>query len=128
MNVRRTDMLESIVQGGHATGEMAVSALWAVPTTDKVALKSNISKWPTTALSSTFLTEMLLIVCSGVWGTVCNNQHSFSDSAAKVVCVQMGLVQAVPNVRDSSSYTQGNSTIWLDNVQCSGDERYLADV
>ena len=61
---------------------------------------------------------------NGIWGTVCNDDWDIKD--ANVVCSQLGFVEAVqtpiPYV-----YGTGSGQIWLDNVNCVGNESSLAE-
>jgi len=59
---------------------------------------------------------------NGEWGTVCNK--SFSQGAQSVVCKQLGF----SNVQEiSASFPSGpaGGKIWLENVQCNGDEKSI---
>ncbi|RDD43408.1 Deleted in malignant brain tumors 1 protein [Trichoplax sp. H2] len=62
----------------------------------------------------------LEVYYSGRWGTVCN--HDFSLDNAQVICRQLGFT----NVQEV--YTSGGGTgyIWLDRVNCNGDEFSIA--
>ena len=60
----------------------------------------------------------------GKWGTVCDDSWDIND--ANVVCRQMGFGEAT-NYRISSHFGQGSGQIWMDNVQCTGNEAYLSD-
>ena len=60
---------------------------------------------------------------SGSWGTVCDDGWSLNDAA--VVCRELGF----PGVISSSccaAFGQGNGTIWLDDVRCTGRETTLS--
>ena len=63
---------------------------------------------------------------NGEWGTVCGNwkRFRFSRPAAKVVCRQFGLeFQKFSNPMPGPS----GGRIWLDNVQCNGNEESIFD-
>ena len=60
------------------------------------------------------------IVIEGQWGTVCDNNWTFSD--AQVVCRQLGFDGAL-----AAYYLPGRGAILLDSVQCEGSENTLLD-
>ncbi|XP_072315815.1 lysyl oxidase homolog 2A-like isoform X1 [Eucyclogobius newberryi] len=66
----------------------------------------------------------LEVFVNGEWGTVCDDD--FSLSAAKVVCRQLGFIDAEAWA-SRAKYGQGQGRIWLDNVHCSGSEKSLLD-
>ena len=55
---------------------------------------------------------------NGVWGTVCDDGWTMVD--AQVVCRELGF--DVFNVRYNGYYGQGSGVIWLDDVNCVGNE------
>ncbi|XP_066275078.1 uncharacterized protein [Branchiostoma lanceolatum] len=61
---------------------------------------------------------------SGVWGTICDD--NFDINAANVVCRQLGYGLAM-SYQHSAHFGEGNGSIWLDDVQCVGDEDSLLD-
>ncbi|XP_061788771.2 lysyl oxidase homolog 2A-like isoform X1 [Nerophis lumbriciformis] len=63
------------------------------------------------------------VLYKGQWGTVCDDD--FSIYAAQVVCRELGFVDAV-SWSPSSKYGRGEGPIWLDNLDCSGREKSLA--
>ncbi|XP_067166132.1 antigen WC1.1-like [Apteryx mantelli] len=64
------------------------------------------------------------IYYQGTWGTICNDSWDLSD--ATVVCHQLDCGVAV-EVVGSARYGEGSGQIWLDDVNCSGDEAALWD-
>ena len=57
---------------------------------------------------------------NGAWGTVCNTNWNYHS--AFVACRTAGFNSAVRAVTNGSYYGRGNGTVWLDNVQCTGNE------
>eukprot|EP00521_Asterionellopsis_glacialis_P013350 CAMPEP_0195305918 /NCGR_PEP_ID=MMETSP0707-20130614/36937_1 /TAXON_ID=33640 /ORGANISM="Asterionellopsis glacialis, Strain CCMP134" /LENGTH=531 /DNA_ID=CAMNT_0040370127 /DNA_START=69 /DNA_END=1661 /DNA_ORIENTATION=- len=63
----------------------------------------------------------LQIYHDGTWGTVCDDD--FSNAAANVVCRQLGYQGGYGS--SDKPYGGGVDPIWLDNVECSGNEASL---
>ena len=66
------------------------------------------------------------VLYNGIWGTVCNNNWDLED--AKVVCRELGYAGAVAAVRYAvHMYGQGTGAIWMDYVDCKGNETSLLE-
>ncbi|XP_052220549.1 deleted in malignant brain tumors 1 protein-like isoform X2 [Dreissena polymorpha] len=64
------------------------------------------------------------ILYNGTWGTVCDD--NFNNNAAQVVCSMVGLSGTNARARSGGFFRPGNGTIWLDDVNCIGNETSLA--
>ncbi|XP_038048478.1 deleted in malignant brain tumors 1 protein-like isoform X2 [Patiria miniata] len=67
----------------------------------------------------TFNQGRVEILHDGVWGTICDDEWDIND--AQVVCHQLGFFEASA-AHQHAGYGQGTGPIFLDNVQCRGDE------
>ncbi|KAG7509550.1 hypothetical protein JOB18_047524 [Solea senegalensis] len=57
------------------------------------------------------------------WGTVCDDHWSVAN--AEVVCRELGCGTVIES-KKAATFGQGEGSIWLDDVQCSGHETSLA--
>ncbi|WAR30551.1 DMBT1-like protein [Mya arenaria] len=60
---------------------------------------------------------------NNAWGTVCDD--SFSNKAAKIVCDQLGVTYVKALLGQPGKYGPGTGPIWLDDVNCFGNETTL---
>ncbi|XP_078583009.1 uncharacterized protein LOC144865860 [Branchiostoma floridae x Branchiostoma japonicum] len=60
---------------------------------------------------------------NGDWGTVCDD--GFDDRDAQVVCRQLGYYTG--SARVGGVFPEGTGNIWLDNLNCAGNESSVAD-
>ncbi|XP_072566349.1 antigen WC1.1-like isoform X7 [Paramormyrops kingsleyae] len=61
---------------------------------------------------------------NGSWGTVCDDSWDLRD--AQVVCRQLGCGTAL-EAHGNSAFERGNGNIWLNEMNCRGDELHLWD-
>ncbi|PKK16910.1 deleted in malignant brain tumors 1 protein, transcript variant X1 [Columba livia] len=64
------------------------------------------------------------ILHDGQWGTICDDEWTFPNAA--VVCRQLHCGTAL-SAYGGARFGQGSGPIWLDNVQCGGDEDALTE-
>ena len=60
---------------------------------------------------------------NGEWGTVCDD--GWDDTDAGVVCGQLGFGSSGTSY-SSAYFGEGSGSIWLDNIECTGNETALA--
>ena len=58
---------------------------------------------------------------NGEWGSVCDDE--FGESEAQVVCRSLGL--AGGTTYKQAHFGEGTGQIWMDGVQCKGDEPWI---
>ncbi|XP_073096287.1 scavenger receptor cysteine-rich domain-containing protein DMBT1 isoform X8 [Manis javanica] len=80
--------------------------------------------WPELRLvgSSGRCSGRVEVLHQGAWGTVCDDLWDLDE--AEVVCRQLGCGRAV-SALGKAHFGPGSGDILLDNLQCSGAERYL---
>ncbi len=61
---------------------------------------------------------------NAVWGSVCDDQWDISD--AQVVCRQLGCGAAL-RADGNSVFGDGKGVVWLNKVECRGNEIHLWD-
>ncbi|RDD36431.1 Deleted in malignant brain tumors 1 protein, partial [Trichoplax sp. H2] len=59
-----------------------------------------------------------------IWGTIC--QNGFTMVSANIICKQLGFLRGATTFYGGALYGQGNGTIWLANVNCTGNETNIA--
>ncbi|XP_076213008.1 scavenger receptor cysteine-rich domain-containing protein DMBT1-like isoform X1 [Aptenodytes patagonicus] len=64
------------------------------------------------------------VLHNGTWGTVCDD--GWGSSEGRVVCRQLGC-GTVLSVAPGTRYGEGTGQIWLDEVNCTGEERNLSE-
>lgn len=64
------------------------------------------------------------VLHNGTWGTVCDD--SWGSPEGRVVCRQLNC-GTVLSVASGARYGQGTGQIWLDEVNCTGEERNLSE-
>ena len=67
---------------------------------------------------------LVQVFLNGVWGTVCNDNFDLND--ARVICGMLGFPGAFA-VITNGGFGQGSGQIWLDELQCYGNESQFLD-
>ena len=62
------------------------------------------------------------VFVNGEWGTVCDDDFGFDD--AKVICRMLGYSDVVTS-RNKAYFGQGTGKIWIDQLNCKGDEESI---
>jgi len=62
---------------------------------------------------------------NNAWGTVCDDNWDHQD--ARVVCRQLGFGDSGTAIHRFTPHAFPNVSIWLDNVNCNGQEARLID-
>ena len=62
------------------------------------------------------------ILHNGQWGTVCDDKWDLRDAQVACRAMDCGTAQAA---KSSAFFGQGHGDIWLDDVNCSGNETSL---
>ncbi|XP_028407289.1 deleted in malignant brain tumors 1 protein-like [Dendronephthya gigantea] len=74
-------------------------------------------------LSSKNGTGRVEVFYHGYWGTICDYRWDMKD--AKVVCRQLGYPD-VAKILQRNEVPSGSEQIWLDNVNCTGEEQNIS--
>ncbi|KAK2490855.1 hypothetical protein MC885_017881 [Smutsia gigantea] len=94
------------------------------PASAKSLGKTCSGDWPALRLagSSGLCSGRVEVLHQGAWGTVCDDLWDLNE--AEVVCRQLGCGRAV-SALGKAHFGPGSGDILLDNLQCSGAERFL---
>ncbi|KAI5175048.1 Deleted In Malignant Brain Tumors 1 Protein [Manis pentadactyla] len=98
--------------------------LITIPTAAPRTVTARPGDWPELRLagSSGRCSGRVEVLHQGTWGTVCDDLWDLNE--AEVVCRQLGCGRAV-SALGKAHFGPGSGDILLDNLQCSGVERYL---
>eukprot|EP00117_Sycon_ciliatum_P038623 scpid28565/ scgid28669/ Lysyl oxidase homolog 2A; Lysyl oxidase-like protein 2A len=97
----------------------------ATPTTQPQPITTQAPSGPDVRLVSrdnNTLSGRVEVRINGVWGTVCDDRWDFNEG--NVVCRQLGLGYAT-DVSCCGQEGNGAGQIWLDELQCAGNEQSL---
>ena len=80
--------------------------------------------------SQAFQLGVVQVYLNGLWGSVCDDSWSSTDS--RVVCSQLNLsyplsYMDLPFLRGLEQESPPDTPIWLDEVECLGDEKQLVE-
>ncbi|XP_017714103.1 PREDICTED: LOW QUALITY PROTEIN: putative DMBT1-like protein [Rhinopithecus bieti] len=100
------------------------SAPKAIPTATPRTVTARAGDWPELRLvgGSGRCSGRVEILHQGTWGTVCDDLWDLNE--AEAVCRQLGCGRAV-SALGKAHFGPGSGDIFLDNLQCTGVERYL---
>lgn len=60
----------------------------------------------------------------GVWGTICDD--NFGEEEGAVVCRMLGF-EGKAVIHSEAAFNPGKGPIWIQNIQCNGNERSLQE-